>query len=565
MPQRNGSTKRPAKHGANPNWLKLFKRLPGYCPVKTAKRGMVFDNDAADKACEFFPECLVHVEGEHAGKPFVLDDHQKAIVGCIFGWKRADGTRRFREVFYFVPRKNGKSTLAAGLMLLCMFGDDEPGAQLYSTAAEREQAALVYRIARMMVERNTELSGRVKIMATYKSIEFGDKIYRALSAEAGSKHGLNVHFAVNDELHAHRTGELLEVIQTATGARTQPLIVHITTSDYEREGSVCNQKHEYASRVRDGKTDDAAFLPVVFEAKIEDDWTSPKVWNKANPMLGKSFGFDYMERECERAQSVPSYENTFKRLHLNIRTEQDVRWLSVEHWDKSSGLGSETPVEWRGRMLEELRGQRCFLGLDVSTKVDLTCLMLIFPRYDGEAWAHIPFCWVPESNVHEREHRDKVPFSVWYSQGFVEYTPGNEISQPTIRAKINELASAYDVVEMAYDPWNTVELSRQLREEDGWGDKLVEVRQGPPSLSEPMKRLESMAMSGSVHHGGNPVYRWCISNVAVRMDENENIAPSKKRSFGRIDCVSAAVTGMARALSSTRHESIYETRGVLSL
>lgn len=559
-------TKRTQRHKISAKWRKLFKLIPGYDPVATAAPGDRFDEAAADSVIEFFVNALTHVKGELAGQPFMLEPHERAITGCIFGWKRRDGTRRYREVFYFVPRKNDKSTLAAGIVNYVLFCDGEPGAELYSTAADRDQAALVYAIAKGMVLNNPNLNACAKIYHTTKSIEFREtnSIYRAISAEANTKHGYNTHLSVNDELHAHKNAELIEVIQTSTGARRQPLIIHITTSDFEREGSVCNDKYDYARKVRDGVIKDRAFLPIIYEASIDDDWTDPKVWAKANPMLGKSVPLEYLQRECQRAKESPAYENTFKRLHLNIRTEQDVRWMPLEKWDKACGLrDDETPVQWRGRMLEELKGRSCFIGMDLSAKVDLTSVVQIFPPKDeGESWKLIPWFWLPEDKAREVERKAGITYREWERHGFIQFTEGNEVDLQAVRNKLNELHGAYPVTEIGYDDWLALEIGRQLREVDGF--EMTPVRQGSKSLSDPMKSLDAMIGSGRIEHGGNPILRWNASCVAAKEDENGNIQPNKKKSSGKIDGIVATITGMARALPGTeKKESVYETRGVI--
>ena len=359
------------------NWDKILRLIPGYDPFATAE-GAVFCPEAADMAVDFFAECLKHIEGKLAGSAFLLEEWQQGIVGNLFGWKRKDGTRRFREAFIFVPRKNGKTPLAAGIANLCFFCDDEPGAQGVCAAAEKEQAALTYRHAKGMIEQEPELSSRVRVFRALKSIAMVDdeaSTFKVISADADTKHGGNYSFAIIDELHAQPNRELVDVIQTsfASANRRQPLLIHITTSDFDRP-SICNEKHDYASKVRDGIIKDAAFLPVIYEAKTTDDWRSPATWAKANPNLGVSVSLDYLQRECQRAQDTPTYESTFKRLHLNIRTEQDVRWLQMEAWDACGATFDAA----------ELDGQPCFGGLDLSSTSDITAFVLYFPESRGE-------------------------------------------------------------------------------------------------------------------------------------------------------------------------------------
>ncbi len=324
--------------------------IPGYDPRATAG-DCRFDRRAAEHAVEFFHECLTFTTGQWRGQPFVLQPWQQAIIRNLFGWKRKDGTRRYREALVYVPRKNGKSEIAGGLGNLLIFADGEPGAQVYCAAADREQARLVFNAAKTMVAAEPEMAARAKVYTHAIVFEATGSVLKVVSAEAYSKHGINAHGIIIDELHAQPNRELVDVLTTSTGARRQPLIIHITTADFDREGSICNEKHDYATKVRDGVIDDPAFLPVIYEAGPDEDWTDPAVWRRVNPNLDVSLSMEYLERECRRAQETPSYENTFKRLHLNIRTQQDVRWLSLEAWDACDGAAIDE---------RELAGRPCF-------------------------------------------------------------------------------------------------------------------------------------------------------------------------------------------------------------
>jgi phage terminase large subunit-like protein len=366
--------------------------IPGYDPWATALPGQRFDVNLARRAIAFFHDMLVFVEGERAGEPFDLEPWQAAIVGNLFGWIDATtGHRRYREGFVFVARKNGKSSWAAGISLYLLLCDGEPGAQVYSAAADQQQSALIFRHAMQMIAHQQRLLARTRIYRAFKSIEVPEtgSIFRALTADAQTKHGLSVHGAVIDELHAHPTRDLVDVLQTATGARRQPLTVHITTSDYERV-SICNEKYEYAKKVRERTIEDPSFLPVVYEAQPTDDWADPAVWRKANPNLGVSVKQDYLERECARAKESPAYLNTFLRLHLNIRTNADVAAFDMRQWDACRG------EKGFHELAAELEGRECYAGLDLASTEDLTALVLVFPD-DGNAV--LPFLWCPKEGA----------------------------------------------------------------------------------------------------------------------------------------------------------------------
>lgn len=567
-------SQRAASRGSSAALRETLRLIPGYDAFKTARDSWL-DEDAARQAIDFFHECLKHIEGAEAGKPFLLERWQQAIIGNLFGWKRKDAkgrvVRRYRELFLYVPRKNGKTPLAAGICNYVLFCDPERGKQIYGAAAEKEQAALLYRQAKGMIEQEPELARRARVYKAHKSIVLTDdeaSVYRVLSADADTKHGGTPTLVLIDELHAQPNRELVDVLQTsmASANRLQPLLIHITTADFQRE-SICNEKHDHASKVRDGVIEDEAFLPVIYEASKDDDWKDPNTWAKANPNLGVSVSLEYLERACKHAQDVPAYENTFKRLHLDIQTEQDVRWLSMSSWDGCAGLhDDETPRQWRARVAKEMRGRRCIVGLDMSAKVDTTCATLIFPPVaPAEPWRILPYFWIPAETADLKERRDRVPYSAWGREGFLELTDGNEVDSQRIRTWINQAARDFDVQTIGYDDWNATELSRQLREEDGFEDRMVIVRQGSKTLSDPMKEIEAMVLARRLEHGGNPVMRAQMANVAAKVDENENIRPNKAKSTGRIDGPVSLITGMAPALTEGDATSVYESRGLLTL
>lgn len=515
-------------------WRDLFGLIPGYDPVATAAPGEWFDEDAAQTAIDFFPECLQFIEGERAGQPFVLEPWQQALVGCLFGWKREDGTRRYREALVFVPRKNGKTPTAAGIVLLSLFTEHEPGSQIYSAAADKDQAALIFRHAAGMIAREPLLAGRAKIYRTYKSIEYRAEgsIYKALSSESNTKHGLGANLVIVDELHTHPDSDLVDVLKTSTAARRQPMMIYITTSDYERE-SVCNKTHDYASKVRDRIIEDSSFLPAIWEAKTTDNWTDPAVWARCNPNLGVSVKLEYLERECQRAQDEPSYENTFKRLHLDIRTEQDVRWLQMEKWDACAG------VEPAG-----LDGATCYMGLDLATTTDIAAAVLFFP----DTGYLLSRFWIPGDCAEKREKRDRVPYMTWAREGYITMTPGNVIDYKFIRSEINDLCARFNVVKIAYDPYNAQHLAQQLQDDDGL--PMVEHRQGFISMNEPAKHFERLVISGGLNHGGNPILRWMASNVMVKVDPAGSIKPDKNKSTEKIDGIVSSIMAVGLAMTA---------------
>ena len=529
----------------------IVRLIPGYDPFETAAEGEWFDYEAAARAIGFVEAACTHVKGVLGGQLIHLEDWQKAVFGNLMGWKRADGTRRYRESIVFIPRGNSKTTMAAALVLLFLFCDDEPGAELYSSASEREQARLCFDIVVGMIRAQPELAARARL---YKySVVVGDKSYKALSAEAGSKHGFSPHLIVNDELHAQKTPELTEVLMTGTLKRSQPLTVHLTTSDFEREGSVCNAKHDHARKVIEGM-EDPSFLPVIYEADLKDDWADPEVWKRANPNYGISVDPEYLARECMRAKEEPGYLNTFLRLHLNVRTSQQTRWLPEHRWRPSAGeLGWED-------LAKSLEKQKCAGGLDLSSKYDLTAFVLAFCRPDG--FKLVPFFWIPEESADEWERKHRIPYSAWTRQGAIELIPGATVDYGIIEARINELRKRYEFKEIAFDPWNANATQIRLTND---GFDMLEFRQGIKSFNEPTKEFGKLVRDCKLHHGSHPVLDFCASCVEVYTDPSGNIRPVKPDEgvASKIDGIVAGIMALSRVMyDEPKRRSVYEDQGV---
>lgn len=506
---------------------------------------MWFDEQAAQKAVDFFA-ALKHSKGEWAGKSFALEPWQKQIVRDVFGWKRPDGSRRYRRVYIEVPRKNGKSTLAAGLALFLLYADAEPGAEVYSAAADRDQAAIVFEQAKAMVQSHEELNDASEIYR--RSIVFTAKgrTYKVLSADAPTKHGLNAHGIIFDELHAQPNRDLWDVLTTSTGARRQPLVVAITTAGWDRN-SICWELHDYAIKVRDGIVPDDSFYPAIFAAADEDDWTTAAVWEKANPSYNRTVKADYLAAECERAKASPAYQNTFRRLHLNQWTEQANRWIDMGLWDENAGEGAPEPRS------------ACFAGLDLSSTTDLSALVLLFP--EGQKYRTLCRFWVPEVDLHKRAQRDRVPYDAWVRDGFVTATPGDVIDYDMIRAEINALNQTYEIKELAYDRWNATQLATQLT---GDGITMFQFGQGFASMSAPTKELMTVLLGRRLMHSNHPVLRWMASNVAVQQDAAGNLKPDKANSTGRIDGIVSLIMALQLA-NRDAGPSVYETRGFVEI
>ena len=519
--------------------------IPGYDPWRDAG-DCYFDHDAGKAACRFFYEKLSHVKGDKARQTFDLEPWQIAVIGNVFGWKNPDGNRRYREVLVYVPRKNGKTTMAAGIVLEGLFEDDEPGAEIYGAGAKYAQACYVFEHAQGMVKNCDELYDRCQIFkGQAKAIqltEHPDNVddigcYRPISSENTEGHGQNTHMGIIDELHLQNDDALVNSMRTATASedRRQPLIVYLTTADFDRP-SVCNEIHEYACKVRDGLCD-STFLPVIFEAKLEDDWTSEEVWHRANPNLGVSVSLDYLRKECRRAQEVPTYLNTFKRLHLNIKTGQQTVFIPLDQWDACDDEVDE----------KLLKGRKCFGGLDLASRSDIAAWVLLFPpdKTDGK-WRVLPRFFIPADNARERERRDRVPYMTWARQGFVTLTDGNVIDYAAIEKAIIDDGKLYNIVDIGADRWNLEYLRQQL---SNVGANLVEFGQGFRSMSEPTKELvEKLIPSVVLAHGGNPVLRWMVGHAACKEDPAGNVKLDKQKSAEKIDGLVALVMALGRAM-----------------
>lgn len=505
--------------------------LPGYDPWRD-KGNCTFNAQRAAVFVDFLQRACRHIKGELAGQHIKLHDWETAIVGNLFGWLRPDGTRRYRKAFIFVPRKNGKTTLVACLVIAVFFGDGEPGAECYAAAADRDQAALLFDVVSGMVQQEPELARQVKIYR--REIQMQSSRLKVLSSEAATKHGLNSHLVVIDELHAHRDGELAEVLKTSQGSRRQPLLIYTTTSDYERV-SVCNDEHKYASAVRDGVAEDPTYLPVIFEATPEDDWTSPDTWAKANPTYPISPKQEFLAQECSEALAIPSKQNGFKRLYLNIRTAQDVKWLSMEAWRECT----------HGIDPADLAGRPCYVGLDLAQIEDIAAAALLFDVSDlvPDCVAVLPLFWIPGDNIAARVKRGRVPYDVWAERGYIKTTPGATISYPTIEADLAALADTYDVRSVRADQWNAKHTADNL--EQLYGYQVTLTGQHMRDLNSPSKTLEKLVADRKLEHFANPVLEWMAGNAAVDIDNYQNIRPSKNKSPEKIDGIIATILGLA--------------------
>jgi len=470
---------------------------------------------------------LTHTKGAHARETFHLRPWQIGILRKLFK-KRRDGLRQYRTCLLMLPRKNGKTELAAAIALYGLLADGETGAEVYSAAADRDQAGLVFGVAAQMVRNNAALAEQCYIVESRKTIvhRASGSTYRAISAEAYSKHGFNASLIVYDELHSAPSRELWDVLATSTGARAQPLILAISTAGYDRH-SILWELYSHAKNVAERPALDPTFLPIIYEAPTGADWTSEKVWKKCNPALGDFRSLEEMREACARAQAIPAQENNFRRLYLNQWTEQASRWLALTAWDGC--LGSPGP----------LAGRRAYVGMDLSTTTDLCALVAVFPDEAGGGFDVRARFFVPDERIRERSRRDHVPYDEWARQGVLTATRGAVVDYDEIRRVLQAWSTEFSLQMVGFDPWNATDLVTRLQSHDGL--TCVSMRQGFGSLSAPTKSLEAAILSRRLRHDGHPILRWNVANVAVETDAAGNLKPSKAKSTERIDGVVALV------------------------
>ena len=512
------------------------------------RKDIVFDNEAADRAIEFFG-FLVHSKGEWAGTPFKLEPWQRFLIGSLFGWKRKDGLRRFRTAYNAIPRKNGKSTLSAGVALYMLTADGERGAEIYSAATSREQAKIVFGEAKRMVEASPSLKSRVGSYINNLHIEGTASKFMPLSSESSTMDGLNIHCAIVDELHEHKTSQVIDKLETATSSRRQPLIFEITTAGYDKN-SICYNHHDYSIKILKGIVKDDSWFTFISQIDEGDEWDDPEVWKKTNPNWAVSVKSDDLERKAIKAREMPAAQNAFRRLHCNEWTEQASRWIDMNIWDENNS----------GIDINQLQGRECYAGLDLSSTQDLTALVLVFPE-ENLGYSIIPYIWIPEETIGLRVKRDRAPYDVWRQQGLIEVTEGNVVDYDFIRKRVNEVGKLFDIKEIAIDRWNSTHLQTQLM---GDGFTVVPFGQGFASMTAPTKEVEKCILDGTLNHGGNDPLRWMASNVSVQQDPAGNLKPAKDKSNEKIDGIVAMIMGVGRAMVHEElHDSVYHERGIL--
>lgn len=529
-----------------------YPKLKDYKPSRFMLPDSHYDKKKADRAVRFI-EMLPHTKGEWEGKPFWLLPWQEQIIRDLFGIVKADGFRQFRTAYIEIPKKQGKSELAAAIALYLLYADHEPSAEVFSAAADRQQASIVFDVAKRMVEMTPGLQKRSKVMsATKRIVNYSNAgYYQVVSADVGGKHGYSISGLVFDEIHNQPNRKLWDVLTKGSGdARRQALHVAITTAGTDRN-SICFELHTKALDILSDRKIDPTFYPVVYSLPMDEDWQDERNWYKVNPSLGYTVPIERMREAYLQSQDNPAEENVFRTLRLCQWVGSTVQWIPDHIYD----LGNQ-PIDKHA-----LRRRDCYAGLDLSSSGDITALVLMFPpRTDDEKYIMLSYFWVPEDTVPKRVQQTSVPYDNWVAQGYVQATPGNVIDYAYIQNTIGELSYKYHIREIAFDRWGSNMLVERLTE---MGLTVVPFGQGYKDMSPASRAFYEELMKGNIIHGGNPVMKWMCGNVVIEQDPAGNIKPTKAKSKDKIDGVVAAIMALDRCIRHENEESVYDSRGLL--
>jgi phage terminase large subunit-like protein len=510
-------------------------------------------------AVEFIETFLRHSRGEEGGKPFKLLGWQINFIVRLFGWIRPDGRggwkRRFTKAHLWIPKKNGKSTLCSAIMLYMLIADGEKGAEIYSAACDRSQAAITFNEAAEMVRQSPQLSKKLKIVASSKTIMNGTSSWmRALSADVPTKEGLNASCVVGDEIHAHKNRELIDTLRYSGRARYEPILIYISTAGDDIMG-VGFEEYEEAKEVQSGKRIDLHTLAVVYEPGPNDNWKSEKTWAKCNPSLGHTIQLDTLREDFTRAQGSAQRIATFKRYTLNMWQRSSNPWIDIGAWDKCN-LG---PVD-----IEDA-ATPIFGGLDLASTRDTTALVLAWRDSAGIVQVQ-PRIYMPTDGIEEAEARDHVPYRLWHDDGIVRLTPGARTDYEFVKQDILDTAEKYDLQEIAFDPWMADPIAKALS--DQHGIQMIAMRQGWATMSAPIKMFDRLVATKKLNHGGHAAMRWQVDSASVASDPSQNLRLVKDdgKSRKKIDAVVAAVMAVSRLNAwGDTGASVYDTRGLLTV
>jgi phage terminase large subunit-like protein len=539
--------------------------------------GIIWRPDLAQKVFEFFLKFL-SVEANNEAIGFNLEPFQKFIVGSLFGWLNVDGSRRYRDAYIEIGKGNGKTPMAAGIGIKGLIADGELSPEIYSAATMRDQASICFKDAVRMVQRSPQLAAVIEERVGSLNYEPKGGIFRPLSSEHKALDGKRPHIAIIDELHEHPSSMVVDKMRLGIKRRRNPLILRITNSGDDIT-SVCWAEHEYSTKILEGSLFNESWFAYICCLDENDDFTDYRVWIKANPGLGTILPIKYLQDTVKSAQGMPTKRNIVKRLNFCIWTEQHSVWIPQEQWQACND-----PIDY-----DSLLDRECWAGLDLSSKLDLTALVLVFRRPDesldielpdgpgekGEIKKKrlnlnfsidiLPFFFIPESTMGEREREDRIPYRLWAEQGFIYPTPGNIIDYDFIYDYFkDEIAPKYSVQQIGFDPYNAASFALNLQSE---GFLMVEVRQGAQTMSEPSKIFQALIKGKKVRHGNHPVLNWNMSNIAAKEDKKENIFPYKQHEKKRIDGGIASIIALSRMVATPMSggTSVYESRGIITL
>lgn len=514
--------------------------------------GARFDPSRVDRVVNVF-RTLRHTQGPLAGRPFEPDPWQIAyIIAPVFGWVRPDPqaghVRIIREVWVEVPRKNGKTSLAGAVAIYLTAADGESGAQVLAAATTKDQAGFCFNPIKQLAQSSPLLQKHVKAYASKIVHPRSGSTFQSISHAADAQHGANVHGAIVDEVHLHKTADLIEAIETGTGSRAQPLIFMITTADTGAPMTVYERKRHRIEQLADGSLRDPTTYGVIWaaarsERELTDSPFDPEVQRRSNPGYGISPTAEYLTRAALKAEENSAELGTYLRLHLGVRTRQVSRFIALADWDASAGMVNESALE----------GRACHGGLDLSSVDDLTAVCWLFPDRDRDRYDVLWRFWAPEAKLPQLERRTAGAAGAWVREGSLRLTPGNVIDNSEIIAQIDRDAAVFDVQTMGFDRWGATDVVRRLGES---GMECVGVGQGYASLSAPTKELLRLVLRRSFTHGGNPVARWMLDNLTVTIDPAGQVKPDKGNAADKIDGISAAITGLSEAMAAANEPDL---------
>jgi phage terminase large subunit-like protein len=488
----------------------------------------------ADNLCAFI-ERLPHVKGPLASRMIVLEPWQVFILSTVFGWVKSDGKRRFRRSYIEVPRGNAKSTLSSAVGLYMLAADREGGAEVYSLATTRDQARIVFGDAQTMARLSPGFRNRFAVNVGAHNmhvLQTGSK-FEALSAEGSTLDGLNIHFGCIDELHAHKTRTVYDVVETGTGKRDNSLLWVITTAGSNRSG-ICYEVRSFVTKLLNRVFEDDSQFGIIYGLDEGDDWTAKDSLIKANPNWGISVREEILVPLQAKAMQLPSAVNNFKTKHLNEWVSADKAWMDMRAWD----AGTNPDLE-----LDQFLGQPCWVGLDLASKTDIAALVMVFQHPDTpDAYAVFGKYYLPEDTVQAAGNSQ---YEGWSHTGRLSVTPGNVIDFSWIEADLLDIASRFSVEAVAFDPFQATQLSTRMLSE---GLPMIEVRPTVLNFSEPMKTLEALVLQKKLVHDGDPVLAWMASNVVAHTDVKDNIYPRKERAENKIDGIVALIMALSRAI-----------------